>query len=76
MVADDAIFIDGSLFRASLQRRMRIPIFDGSETCPFCGAPMNRFGDQATVCACGGGRLARHNAARDQVYSELLELGC
>ena len=31
---------------------------------------MDRFGDHASVCCCGGDRVVRHNAVRDQVYDE------
>ena len=36
---------------------------------------MDRYADHATVCSCGGDRTIRHNAIRDQVYSEIRELG-
>ena len=63
--------IDEPLYRLCVQRRLRVPIFKGDEVCTFCGSPMDRFGDHALVCCCGGDRTVRHNAVRDQVYSEL-----
>ena len=69
--AQDDRQLDEALYRISIQRRLRVPIFNGGEACPLCGAPMDRFGDHALVCACGGDRVVRHNAVRDQVFSEL-----
>ena len=31
---------------------------------------MERWGDHATVCACGGDRIIRHNAVRDICFDE------
>ena len=63
--------IDEPLYRISVQRRLRVPIFHGNEVCTFCGAAMDRFGDHALTCLCGGDRVVRHNAIRDQLYAEL-----
>ena len=35
--------------------------FDGAGACPCCGAPMDRYGDHALRCPCGGDRTVRHN---------------
>ena len=63
--------IDEPLYRICVQRRLRVPMFSGDEACTLCGSPMDRFGDHALVCLCGGDRTVRHNAVRDQVYDEL-----
>ena len=63
--------IDGPLMRVCIQRRLRMPIFSGDDVCPLCGAPMDRFGDHAMVCPCGGDRVVRHNSVRDQLFSEM-----
>ena len=48
-----------------------MPLFKGDEACPLCGAPVDRFGDHALVCPCGGDRVLRHNSIRDQVFDEM-----
>lgn len=63
--------IDEPLYRICAQRRLRVPIFNGDEICPLCGAPMDRFGDHALVCPCGGDRVIRHNSIRDQLFDEM-----
>jgi hypothetical protein len=35
-----------------------------------CGGVMDRWGDHATVCMCGGDRTIRHNAVRDVCFDE------
>ena len=69
--AGDEREIDEPLYRICVQRRLRVPIFQGDEACPFCGAPMDRFGDHAVVCSCGGDRVVRHNSIRDQAFDEM-----
>ena len=62
--------MDHPLFRTSVLRRFRVPLFSGDSACPMCGSPMDYFGDHAIVCQCGGDRTVRHNGIRDQVYQE------
>ena len=72
---DDATAIDAPLFRICVQRRLRMPLFEGSEDCCMCGSCVDCFGDHALVCGCGGDRVVRHNSVRGNVFCELFELG-
>ena len=62
--------MDSSLFRVSLKRRIRAPIFEADAVCPCCGEAMDRWADHALVCACAGDRTVRHNAVRNQVCAD------
>ena len=55
-----------NLFCISLQRRLRMAIFDSEFFCPMCDEIMDIFADHAIVCACGGDRTKRHNLLRNQ----------
>ena len=63
-VADDRE-IDTPLFQVALRRRLRMPVFDGDAFCPSCGLVLDRWGDHALCCQCGGHRTVRHNALRN-----------
>jgi hypothetical protein len=67
---EDGREIDAPLFKVALKRRLRVPVFDNDGFCPCCGGVMDRWGDHATVCACGGDRTVRHNAVRDVCLEE------
>jgi hypothetical protein len=74
--ADDGRELDTPLFRVTLKRRVRAPVLEADCFCPCCGLVMDRWGDHAEVCACGGDRTTRHNALRNAVYSDAAEGGC
>ena len=57
-----------ALFRAMLQRRLRIPFTEEDHECPLCDGIMDSFGDHALVCCGGGDRTRRHNLLRNMVY--------
>ena len=60
--------MDPLLFRDSVLHWLRAPIAEGDALCPLCDGIMDRFGDHALVCPCGGDRTKRHNLIRNQVY--------
>ena len=62
-----------SLFRLALQRRLRMPLWDRDTACSMCGEVLDRWGDHALACCCGGDRVLRHNAIRDVVCSAVAE---
>ena len=51
-----------------LQRWLRIPLASQDVQCPCCDGVLDRFGDHALVCSCGGDRTRRHNLLRNLVY--------
>ena len=57
------------LFRVSILRRLRMPLWDQDTNCSLCGQVMDKWGDHALVCSCGGDRVVRHNMIRDVVHS-------
>ena len=61
--------IPAPLFRVSLRRRLRIPVRTQDTNCTLCGQFMDKWGDHALVCGCGGDRVTRHNLVRDVVHS-------
>ena len=63
---DDDREIDAALFQVAVKRRLRMPLFSEDRFCPCCGQVLDRFGDHALVCACGGDRV---------VYEEAREAG-
>ena len=67
--------MDASLFKVSLKRRLRAPVFDTEGPCLLCGDVMDIWGDHALTCSCGGDRTIRHNAIRNVCYEEALEAG-
>jgi hypothetical protein len=54
-----------SLFRISLQCRLRQPVYDTLSFCPLCDAVLDTFGDHSKTCSCGGDRTSRHNHVRN-----------
>ena len=61
--------ITAPLFRVSVRRRLRMPIWTQETNCTLCGQVMDKWGDQALVCGCGGDRVTRHSLVRDVVHS-------
>ena len=57
------------LFRVSLRRRLRMPIWSQDSNCSLCGQVLDKVGDHALACGCGGDRVSRHNLIRDVVHS-------
>ena len=55
--------IRAPLFRVSLRRRFRMPIWNSVRPAHRSG------GDHALVCGCGGDRVTRHNLVCDVVHS-------
>ena len=55
-------------FRIMVQRRLRAPIFHEEFLCPFCDETIDRYGDHALTCSCGGDRTKRHNLIRNKVF--------
>jgi len=45
-----------------------MPFADRDLECPCCDGVLDRFGDHALVCGCGGDRTRRHNLLRNMVY--------
>ena len=56
------------LFRVSLRRRLHMLIWNENANCTLCGQVMNKCGDHALVCGCGGDRATRHKLVRDVVH--------
>ena len=65
--------VSSPLFRVALQRRLRMPLWDRDTACSMCGEVLDRWGDHALACCCGGDRVLRHNAIRDVVCSAVAE---
>ncbi len=59
---------DPALYVAMLQRWLRIPFSEQDVECPYCDGVLDRFGDHALVCCCGGDRTRRHNLLRNMVF--------
>ena len=57
------------LHKVTLQRRLRMPVWTQDTNCSLCGQVMDKWGDHALVCSCGGDRVIRHNMIRDVVHS-------
>ena len=68
--AEDGREIDAPLFQVAVKRRLRAPVFGEDGFCPCCGQVLDKWGDHALVCPCGGDRTIRHNAIRDVCYEE------
>ena len=60
--------VDPVLYSVMLQRRLRIPFADSDDFCPMCDGIMDRFGDHALTCCCGGDRTERHNLIRNTLH--------
>ena len=65
---DSQLNNEPALFVAMLRRWLRIPFADQDVHCPECDSVLDRFGDHALVCCCGGDRTRRHNLIRNMVY--------
>ena len=63
------------LFRIGLRRRLRMPVWSQDTNCSLCGQVMDKWGDHALVCGCGGDRVIRHNMIRDVVHSAAKKAG-
>ena len=59
---------DPVLFRTSLQRWLRMRIFDEEFSCPLCDGVVDVYGDHCLVCSGGGDRTKRHNLLRNNVF--------
>ena len=73
--AEDGRDMDGALFRVALKRRLRVQVQQADTSCPCCGYCMDRFGDHALVCQCGGDRTVRHNAIRNCFFADATDAG-
>ena len=74
-LVDDGREFDSPLFQVALKRRLRAPLFESDGPCQLCGEVMDRWGDHALTCSCGGDRTIRHNAVRNICYEEALDAG-
>ena len=60
--------VDPLLFKTSIQRWLRTPIFENEFTCSFCDGVMDVWGDHCLVCPGGGDRTKRHNLIRNAAF--------
>ena len=67
---EDGREIEAALFRVAVKRRLRAPVFDEDNYCPCCGDVLDKWGDHALICACGGDRTVRHNALRNVCFED------
>mmetsp|Transcript_1766 Transcript_1766/g.4459 ORF Transcript_1766/g.4459 Transcript_1766/m.4459 type:complete len:433 (+) Transcript_1766:95-1393(+) len=58
---DDMVTIDFVNATANLETNLT----EQDGFCPYCGSVLDRRGDHALVCRCGGGRTILHNAFQD-----------
>ena len=58
---------------SSADSRLRMPHWDHDSACSMCGEVLDRWGDHALSCGCGGDWILRHNAIRDVVCSAVSE---
>ena len=58
--------ITSPLFKVSLRRRLCMSIWSQDTNCTLCGQVMDKWGDHALVCSCGGDRVIRHNLIRPE----------
>ena len=56
------------VFISELRTRLCVPDSHADVWCPFCDGVMDRFSHHAAMCAAGGERVLRHNAARNVVF--------
>lgn len=63
--------IDRHLYRTMLQLRLRLPVLGQESFCPMCDSRLDRWGDHARACMCGGDRVHRHNVLRDALAARL-----
>lgn len=63
-------------FRAVLQYRLMLPIFDGKSLCSCCQrCVLDVMGDHALVCRNEPGHKFRHDLVRDGLYDVLWQAG-
>ena len=67
--------MEPAVFNAELRARLRVPESGADTWCPKCDAILDTYGHHAGMCMAGGGRVLRHNALRDLVFS-WCERGC
>ncbi len=72
---DDGREIDAPLFKVIVKRRLRAPVYDEDGFCPCCGDLLDKWGDHALTCPCGGDRTVRHNAIRNVCFEEASHAG-
>ena len=65
--------VPSSFLRVALQRRLRMQLWDHDSACSMCAEVLDRWGDHALSCCCGGDRVLRHNAVRNVVCSAVAE---
>ena len=58
-----------------MKRRLRAPVYDEDGFCPCCGDLLDKWGDHALTCPCGGDRTVRHNAIRNVCFEEASHAG-
>ena len=67
---DDGREIDAPLFQVDVKRRLRAPVYAADSFCPCCGDLLDKYGDHALTCSCGGDRTVRHNSIRNVCFEE------
>ncbi len=72
---DDGCEVDAPLFKVTLHRHLRIPIYEQDGFCPCCGMVSDKWADHAEIWPCGGDRTTRHNALRNAFHAEASEAG-
>jgi len=72
---DTGNHMDPLLFRTSVLRWLRSPIFSDESACPLCEGVMDKYGDHCLVCPAGGDRTKRHNHLRNIVYHHAAAAG-
>ncbi len=60
--------VEPLLFKTSLQRWLRTPIFEEEYVCPLCEGVIDIYGDHCLVFQGGGDRTKWHNLLRNAVY--------
>lgn len=65
---DTGTRMDPLLFRTAILSWLRVPLSEADSICPLCDGIMDKYGDHALVCPCGGDRTKRHNLVRNCVY--------
>ena len=60
--------VEPLLYRAMIQRWLRVPIFESEFHCPYCDDVIDKYGDHCLTCSNGGDRTKRHNLIRNEVF--------
>ena len=58
-----------------LQRWLRAPFAHDDNHCPLCNSVLDKHGDHALTCCCGGDRTKRHNLLRNTFFFLLQAAG-